>query len=281
MSEVESTNWSYNEQSKAVSKRNVQLGDLKEGNIRIKISYFAVITTDIFAKVSTEEGTSGTHIACLGSQAVGHVTAVGPHEGRFKIGDRVAVGMYRLACGACRECHKNRDDLCKKSEFTSNSNAGGYATYIDANSDWAYPVPASIPEEDVPALVSDGSAIYSALKRHANPKDTVGIIGSKAAGQLALAYAKAMKYDTTVLGDAEDKQAIEALGGNFSELAANKSKYNVVLICTTSIDSQLYNKALTSTKMGGRLVVVGHPIQGDIRFGFFSFVGSTLFNYLR
>ena len=84
------------------------------------------------------------------------------------------------------------------------------------SSDWAYPVPESIPDEAVPALISDGSAIYSTLKRHVNnPKGTIGIVGSKAVGQLALAYAKAMQYDVTVLGDAEDKDAILALGGKF------------------------------------------------------------------
>jgi D-arabinose 1-dehydrogenase-like Zn-dependent alcohol dehydrogenase len=54
----------------------------------------------------------------------------------------------------------------------------------------------------VPTLVSDGSAIYSALKRHVhNPKATIGIIGSKAFGLLALSFARAMKYEVSVIGD--------------------------------------------------------------------------------
>jgi D-arabinose 1-dehydrogenase-like Zn-dependent alcohol dehydrogenase len=82
----------------------------------------------------------------LGSQAFGKVVGVTAEEGRFKVGDRVAVGMYRFACANCRECHKGRDDLCKQAQFTSSSTIGGYATFIDVSSDWAYPVPNSLPD---------------------------------------------------------------------------------------------------------------------------------------
>lgn len=185
--------------------------------------------------------------------------------------------MYRSACGNCRECYKDRDDLCRKAEYTSGSTIGGYSTYIDASSNWIYQVPSSIPDEVVPALVSDGSAIYSALKRHASDlKGTVGIIGSKAMGQLAFSFAKAMKYDATVLGDAEDKSAIEALGGKFQEKSSNKASFNVVLICTPIVDSDCYNHAMKTAKLGGKVVVIGHPVQGDIRFGFFDLVGSNI-----
>ena len=57
MSEVESTSWSYNALKKTIQKKQVQLKELKEGDIRIKIFHFAVITTDIFAKQSSEDGT--------------------------------------------------------------------------------------------------------------------------------------------------------------------------------------------------------------------------------
>lgn len=56
-------------------------------------------------------------------------------------------------------------------------------------------------------------------------------------GQLALAYAIALKYDVTVLGDNEDKAAIEALGGKFQELSSNGTKFNAVLICTATINN--------------------------------------------
>lgn len=172
--------------------------------------------------------------------------AIGPKEGRFNVGDRVAVGTYRFACGDCRECHKQRDDLCRKAEFTSSPTIGSYSTSININSDWAYPVPNSIPDEAVPALVSDGAAIYSALKRHVpSTQSALCIVGSKAMGQLALSFAKGLKYNNvTVLGDAEDKDAVESKGGKFQELSSNKAKFDAVLICTTLVDSDLYKKAL-------------------------------------
>jgi len=58
MSKVESTNWLYNTLNKTIQKRQFQLKELKEGDIRIKVSAFAVIPTDIFAKADSEEGTA-------------------------------------------------------------------------------------------------------------------------------------------------------------------------------------------------------------------------------
>lgn len=56
MSGVVSTGWSYNVQKKESVQKEVPLKELKEGDVRIKVSHFAVITTDMFAHQPCEEG---------------------------------------------------------------------------------------------------------------------------------------------------------------------------------------------------------------------------------
>lgn len=50
MSTCEASSWSYNFEKKTGEKRQVCFKDRKEGDIQIKISHFAVITTDLFAR---------------------------------------------------------------------------------------------------------------------------------------------------------------------------------------------------------------------------------------
>lgn len=187
--------------------------------------------------------------------------SVGNSEAKFKVGDRVAVGMFSWACGECKHCFRGRNDLCQKAQYT-----GGYGTYLDVCSDWGIAVPRNVHDESVPAIISDGSIVYSAFSRHIHDKCAkVGILGSKAIGRLAYSFSKALGFETDVIGEVEDKEDIEKLGAKFFDVTTKEVKfdhaYNVVLLCSQKLDSVWYANAMKWTKLGGKVIIVGHPIQ--------------------
>jgi D-arabinose 1-dehydrogenase-like Zn-dependent alcohol dehydrogenase len=98
-------------------------------------------------------------------------------------------------------------------------------------------------------------------------------------GQLALQYALALRLDVTVIGEAEDEEAVVKAGGKFiklSEIGKSKVKFAATLLCVREIDSKLYSDAMGATKNGGKVIIVGHPVQNNIKFGFHMLVTSNL-----
>ena len=54
---------------------------------------------------------------------------VGAGEGadRFEVGDRVGIPWLGWACGECRYCRSERENLCERARFTGYDIDGGYA----------------------------------------------------------------------------------------------------------------------------------------------------------
>ena len=75
------------------------------------------------------------------TRSSGVVDAVGPGADRFATGDRVGVPWLAHTCGVCRFCTTGRENLCVAPRFTGWDVNGGYAEYLVADQDYAYPLP--------------------------------------------------------------------------------------------------------------------------------------------
>lgn len=124
--------------------------------------------------------------------------------GSFAVGDWVGVTTVRTNCGSCKLCVRGRDNLCNGVE--GGNKFGGvsyYSSYINAEPQWVFPVPRSIPEQSIVPLLNEGAVIYSALRRYARPGDSIGVIGAGSLGQLAVAFSRALGYKTTLVATKE------------------------------------------------------------------------------
>src|ERR1041384_3887378 len=63
----------------------------------------------------------------LGHQVVGEVIGAGEGAERFAAGDRVGIPWLAWACGECRYCRSERENLCERAVFTGYTRDGGYA----------------------------------------------------------------------------------------------------------------------------------------------------------
>ena len=88
-----------------------------------------------------------------------------------------------------------------------------YTSHLSANPAWLFSVPRSIPEASVVPLLNEGVLAYSALKRYARPGDSIGVIGGGSLGQLAVAYARALGYNTTLIASKEEISAYDVPEG--------------------------------------------------------------------
>src|SRR4030042_6744963 len=65
----------------------------------------------------------------LGHQIVGRVGRLGPGVTKFNLGDRVGVAWINSACGKCRFCQEENENLCSEFQGTGCHKDGGYAQY--------------------------------------------------------------------------------------------------------------------------------------------------------
>jgi len=99
-----------------------------------------------------------------GHQVVGRVEANGPGAARFAPGTRVGVGWIFSACGRCRYCRSGQENLCAEFRATGRDANGGYAEYMTANEDFAYPIPEVFSDADAAPLLCAGAIGYRSLR---------------------------------------------------------------------------------------------------------------------
>ncbi len=126
-----------------------------------------------------------------GHEVVGVVEELGSGCHRFAPGMRVGIAWLRETCGSCKYCSRGDENLCPNARFTGWDHDGGYAEYATVREDFAYPLPATIPDNDVAPLLCAGIIGYRAIKRAAIKRgQTVGLYGFGGSAHLALQVLK-------------------------------------------------------------------------------------------
>lgn len=99
-----------------------------------------------------------------GHQIVGTVSGAGEGAERFGRGERVGVPWLGWACGECRYCTSDRENLCDRARFTGYDIDGGYAELAVADERFCLPIPGEGPGEQVAPLLCAGLIGYRALR---------------------------------------------------------------------------------------------------------------------
>ncbi|WP_322796152.1 zinc-dependent alcohol dehydrogenase family protein [Tepidiforma sp.] len=135
-----------------------------------------------------------------GHQAVGVVEQVGDGVAGWRPGDRAGVAWLAGACGVCRRCKAGRENLCESAEFTGWDRDGGYADYLVARADFAFPLPAGFSDLDAAPLLCGGVIGYRSLRISGiQPGGRLGLYGFGASASLAIQVAAAWGCEVYVV----------------------------------------------------------------------------------
>ncbi len=211
-----------------------------------------------------------------GHEIVGHVSAVGGHVTRFKVGDTVGVGCLVDSCQDCQSCDEGLEQYCEN-EFTLTYNSpspdapghtlGGYSQRVVVSDKFVLKI--SHPEEQLAAvapLLCAGITTYSPLRRwNAGPGKKVGIVGIGGLGHMGVKLAHAMGAHVVAFTTSESKRADAlALGAdevvvsrNADEMAAHANSFDFILnTVAASHDLDAFTALL---KRDATLALVGVP----------------------
>ncbi|MDI6854639.1 MAG: zinc-dependent alcohol dehydrogenase family protein [Deltaproteobacteria bacterium] len=123
----------------------------------------------------------------LGHQVVGRVAKLGPGTGKFDLGDRVGLGWIFSSCGRCEFCAAGNENLCRDFKATGRDAPGGYAEYMVASEDFAFPIPAVFSDAEAAPLLCAGAIGYRSLRlTQIQDGENLGLLGFGASAHLVM-----------------------------------------------------------------------------------------------
>ena len=195
----------------------------------------------------------------LGHQVIGKVIQIGVNGNKFNIGDRVGIAWIYSACGKCKFCLSDQENLCSEFIATGRDTNGGYAEYMTVPEDFAYPIPQVFSDSEAAPLLCAGAIGYRSL-RLTGLKDgqTLGLTGFGASAHLVMKMVK-HKYphsNVFVFARSEKEQAFaRELGAVWAGDTTDETPEKVDAIIDTTPVWKPIVEALKNLTPGGRLVI--------------------------
>ena len=261
------------EASKPLVPFNFDRRELRPNDVALEIQYAGICHSDIHQ--AREEWGPAIFPMVPGHEIAGVVSEIGSAVTKFKVGDRIGVGVFIDSCRKCSSCKVGLEQYCLEG-MTGTYNGyerdgktvaqGGYSNLFVVDADYAVSVPANLDMAGVAPLLCAGITLYSPLKNWGAGKGKkVGVIGLGGLGHMGVKFSVALGAHTTVFSHSPNKEAdAKAMGAhefvvtknpeNFAKLAKD---YDLILN-TVSADMDL-TPFLDLLKLDGTLVLIGLP----------------------
>lgn len=200
-----------------------------------------------------------------GHEIVGRVAAVGEGVVSFKKSDRAGIQPLWSTCGRCEYCLTGREQLCQTKQITGETVDGGYAEYVLAKAEHAYPVPESLEDAEAAPLFCPGITAYNAVSKAAlAPGKKVVLFGMGGVGHFVLQFAKLHGAEVIVVSrGSRHLRLAEELGASrtidassIDPVEAIKLSGGVDAAIVFAPSSDVVRQAISTIKPGG-IVVLG------------------------
>src|SRR5213594_3349740 len=140
-----------------------------------------------------DEVKAGTHAPIIpGHEIAGRIATIGADVYTAKVGDLVGV-HFEQPCGRCRQCRRQRTNLCEDGTTLGFDAPGGYAEFVVAKQTTILPLPPNLDLAFAAPLRCSGATAYRAVVAfgQAEEEDMVVIIGAGGVGLSAIQVSKA------------------------------------------------------------------------------------------
>jgi propanol-preferring alcohol dehydrogenase len=151
------------------------------GQVLVRVHACGVCRTDLH--IADGDLTEPKLPLVPGHQVVGEVVGAGEATERFAVGTRVGVPWLGWACGECRFCRSERENLCERGRFTGYDLDGGYAELAVADERFCIPLPDEPDDLHMAPLLCAGMIGYRALRACGEP-ERLGLYGFGASAHI-------------------------------------------------------------------------------------------------
>src|SRR2546422_1011136 len=128
----------------------------------------------------------------LGNEMAGRIAKIGDDVSPAKVGALVGV-HFEQPCGWCRQCRRQKTNLCEQGTTLGFDAPGGYAEFVVAKQTTILPLPPNFDLALAAPLGCSGATAYRAVVAfgQAEEEDMVVIIGAGGVGLSAIQVSKA------------------------------------------------------------------------------------------
>ncbi len=245
--------------------------DLRPRDVALRILYAGICHSDIH-QVREEWGRSLFPMV-PGHEIIGEVTEVGADATKFRVGERIGVGVFVDSCRHCERCTRGLEQYCLDG-MTPTYNGyerdgatlafGGYSRDFVVDEDYAVHVAQSLDPAGAAPLLCAGITLYSPLRHwKVGAGSRVAVIGLGGLGHMGVQFSHALGAETTVFSHSPNKaDDAVALGADHfvdtsdpTVLRGYRDRFDLV-INSTSADIDL-NPYVRMLDVDGTLVIVG------------------------
>src|ERR1700692_3345105 len=213
--------------------------------VRIRVEACGICHTDAATVNGVYPGLTLPRVP--GHEVVGRVEALGSGVSRWKIGQRVGVGLIAGEDGTCEPCRRGDSVNCQNPVVSGVTVDGGYAEVMIAESRGIASIPDELNSAEAAPLLCAGITTYNAL-RNAGLRggDLVAVQGIGGLGHLGIQFARQMGFHTVAIGR----------GGEKEKLAKDLGAH-------VYIDTAVDDSAALLQRMGGARSISATPASGN------------------
>src|SRR2546428_3944986 len=258
------------------------------GQVRIRVEACGICHTDAATVMGVYPGLTLPRVP--GHEVVGRIEALGAGVFRWKIGQRVGVGLIAGEDGACEPCRRGDIVNCQNPVTSGVTVDGGYAEVMIAEARAIASIPDELTSAEAAPLLCAGITTYNAL-RNAGLRggELVAVQGVGGLGHLGIQYARHMGFRTVAIGRGRDKEKLaKDLGAHVYIDTAAEDAAAVLqrmggarAILATGTSGAAMGSLVSGLAARGKLIVVGVP-QDQIQLSAFPLVfgGRSIYGSL-
>lgn len=180
-------------------------------DVVVEVLLAGICGSDVHGYLGQSERRRSNLPLVMGHEVVGRVVRVGKSvvEGPA-IGDRVVI-QPMVACHSCPTCRSGHSNVCPHMRIIGIELPGGFATHVAVPAHLAFPVPATLSNEQ--AVMAEPLAIEVRLYREyaASLQRNVLVLGAGSQGLLAVQLARMMGVPQIIVSDTLDERLRLAL----------------------------------------------------------------------
>jgi len=177
------------------------------GQVRIRVEACGICHTDAATITGVYPGLSLPRVP--GHEVVGRIEAIGSGVSRWKIGQRVGVGLIAGEDGVCEPCRRGDIVNCQNPVVSGVTVDGGYAEVMIAEARAIASVPDELSSVDAAPLLCAGITTYNALRNAGlRSGDLVAVQGIGGLGHLGVQFARHMGFRTVAIGRGREKEKL-------------------------------------------------------------------------
>jgi D-arabinose 1-dehydrogenase-like Zn-dependent alcohol dehydrogenase len=215
------------------------------GQVRIRVEACGICHTDATTINGIYPGLKLPRVP--GHEVVGRIEAVGDGVTKWKINQRVGVGLIAGEDGVCEPCRRGDIVNCQNPVVLGVTVDGGYAEVMIAEARGLASIPDELSSAEAAPLLCAGITTYNAL-RNAGLRggDLVAVQGIGGLGHLGVQFARHMGFHTVAIGRGREKEKLA------KDLGAH-----------VYIDTKVDDAAAALQRMGGARAILATATSGD------------------